>query len=302
LLSIPTDLLCQIAHVVDPTSSTRYEELLGCLDSRFFTPQARYNAESSYYLCKIIARGTLPAFVNRFNQVVHNFKLATARTLSDMDKIHGLSAGLHGTPNAKIAGLLQHLSDCKKFINFTERLRGLYDVAGHPDSELAAIQVVDSDPTPADLAAADAKRKRDDTESHYTPANGHSFRFIRGGCARCKEATHIAAECKNNVKDFERRCRRCGSHKHSEPDCKAPLKRQCKRCSGSHYDQICPNPLNTSLNSSRNRPTMSNNAISTTPAPESVKISEMSKDMGKAVMECNATNSASGTPAFTADV
>ena len=122
------------------------------------------------------------------------------------------------------------------------------------------------------------------------------------GIARCKEQTHIATECTNDVKDFERRCKRCGSHRHGEPDCKAPLKRQCKRCDGPHYDQICPNALNTSIHPSRNRPSASNNAITATSTPESVKISQMFSAIGLGVMECNATDSVSASPAFTADV
>jgi transposase InsO family protein len=293
LLRIPIDLLCQISQAVDPTSSNRYEQLMRCLDSRFFTSQARYDAESKYYLCKIQARENLPAFVNRFNQVVHNFELATDRILSDVEKIHGLSAGLHETPNAKIVGLLQHLGDVKSFTSFTERLIGLYDVSGPRESQHDELNA-------ADIAVADAKRKRDDSDHHYNPANGNSIRFIRGGCARCKEKSHTASECPNSVKDFERRCKRCGSPRHTQLDCKAPLKRNCKRCGGPHYDQICPNGI---MNTNRTRTVaVSNNVIDASPAPESTRISQMFNDIGLGVMECNATSSVSVVPAFTTDV
>ena len=66
------------------------------------------------------------------------------------------------------------------------------------------------------------------------------------GCYRCQLGNHLALHCNGKIKDYDIRCHRCGSRKHSSAQCKAQINRPCRRCGGTqHFESICPKDLST---------------------------------------------------------
>ena len=213
-----------------PSSSPEllFSHLFDRLDKIYGNIRATRHIEAQFQQCQVTDGESISSFYSRFKRAARYYEKTTATRLSDENLIVAFGSGLRDSNKLFLADLIETGigASALSFDDYVNRLIYLSSrIPPRPSTDLNAI-------TPAEVTHN--KRPRPDDGPHQH----RSFRGI--GCYRCCQGNHSAVTCPNRVKDFSKRCQRCGSRQHAAPHCKANLTRDCRRCKGKHFESICP--------------------------------------------------------------
>ena len=243
--SMTTTLMSTVRNVLHSELSAApailFNSILAYLDSQFKNLRSIRHIESGYLNCRMQSGESLQSYHARFARCARLYERAKDIKLSDTEMILVFGSGLDKQYQG-VCTLVETTCPCTNFNDFSQRVIYL------ADSQLSAFSM-----NSIDLNIQDVP-KRPRLETTHGPHRSRGF-----GCFRCKQGNHMASNCPNAVQDLEKRCRRCGSHKHKIEACPVILKSNCPRCGGPHMASVCTSPLS---NIHKARLPIPNNAMS----------------------------------------
>ena len=216
-------------------SKVLFNRIVKYLDSAYDNLRAVRHVEGCYLKCQMKPSESLSSYVSRFQKSSRLYELARDSALTDADKIVAFGAGLSPRYSA-LATFLETTSGSPTFLEYTQKL--LYLVSSN-------IGVVDRSAALNVGSTTECNAMEQDRKRPRPYDSRRSRQFGATGCFRCLLGDHRAVECPNEIKDFERRCKKCGG-RHPSEACRRTLTGPCRRCQQSgHMESICPNPLRT---------------------------------------------------------